>query len=230
MSFVYYTFFYDPLYKTLAFLLKILPLADIGLAVIILTITVRLILFPLSRKAVLTQMRMTELAPELEVIREKYKDKPEEQARKTLSLYQEKRVNPFSGIFVILIQIPIIFALYHIFLSLAKSDGINTLFLGFFDISGKSIILSVLAGLSTYFQFKVSSASSREPKGNSFGDNLTRSMQVQMKYFFPLVMFFVSYSTSAVIALYFVTTNLFSIAQEFYVRRGLPFKGQSPKA
>ena len=108
MSFVYHIFFYDPLYKTLAFLLKILPLADIGLAVIILTITVRLILFPLSRKAVLTQMRMTELAPELEVIREKYKDKPEEQARKTLSLYQEKKVNPFSGIFVILIQIPII--------------------------------------------------------------------------------------------------------------------------
>jgi len=230
MSFVYHIFFYDPLYKTLTFLLKILPLADIGLAVIILTIVVRLILFPLSRKAVLTQMRMSELAPELEVIKDKYKDKPEEQAKHTLALYQQKKVNPFSGIFVIIIQIPIIFALYHIFLNLAKSEGINTLFLGIFDISGKSIIISILAGISTYLQFKVSSGKNPIPKGNSFGDNLARSMQVQMKYFFPLVMFFISYSTSAVIALYFVTTNLFSIAQEKFVRGELPFKRQSPKA
>src|SRR4051812_38944032 len=116
MSFLYHTFFFDPLYNALILLFKLLPWADAGLVVIILTTLVRLILFPLSRKAVLTQVRMNEVAPELEKIKEKYKDKPEEQAKKTLELYREKKINPFSGILVILIQLPVIFALYRIFL------------------------------------------------------------------------------------------------------------------
>ncbi len=234
MSSLYHALFFDPLYNSLVLLLNILPFADTGLVVIILTVLVRLILFPLSKKAVLTQIRMSSLAPELEAIKEKYKDKPEEQARRTLALYQEKKVNPFSGIFVIIIQIPIIFALYHIFtgLSEVKPDllysfvkvpqEISTLFLGIFDISGKSAVLALLAGLSTYLQFKFSNQNHSKPKGDSFGDNLARSMQVQMKYFFPVIMFFVSYTTSAVIAIYFISTNLFSIGQEVFIRRRLP--------
>ena len=60
-----------------------------------------------------------------------------------------------------------------------------------------------------------------KPKGNSFGDNLARSMQTQMKYFFPVIVFFISYNISGVIALYWLTTNLFTIAQELFIRRKL---------
>jgi YidC/Oxa1 family membrane protein insertase len=231
MSYLYHTFFFDPLYNALIFLFQVVPWADAGVIIIILTILVRLILFPLSRKAVLTQVRMNEIAPELEAIKTKYKDKPEDQARQTLALYREKQINPFSGILMIIIQIPLIFALYQIFLHFPEvkaellysfvqmPETINTLFLGFMDMTGKSAIIAVLAAVSTFFQFKISMKNQVVPKGNSFGENLARSMQTQMKYVFPFIVFFISYSISAAIALYWLTTNLFSIAQEIFIRR-----------
>lgn len=231
MSFLYHTFFFDPLYNLLVFLFTLLPWADAGVIVVILTILVRLIMFPLSKKAVLTQVKMAEINPELLKIKEKYKDQTEEQARQTLALYKEKGVNPFSSILVIIIQIPLILALYQIFLHFPEVNAtllysfvtapahINTIFLGFLDITAKSRGLAFLAAVSTFFQFKISMQGQVPPKGNSFGENLTRSMQTQMKYFFPVIVFFISYSISGVIALYWLTTNLFSIGQEFFVRR-----------
>ena len=233
MSFLYHTIFFDPLYNALIFLFKVIPWADAGLAVILLTILVRLLIFPLSRKAVLTQVKMAEIAPELARIKDKYKDRAEEQAKQTLALYREKGVNPFSGILVVLIQIPIIFALYQIFLHFPEVNAgllysfvevpqhINIFFIGMFDITGKSIGLAFLASITTFVQFKVSAQGQIAPKGNSFGDNLTRSMQTQMKYFFPVIVFFISYSISGVIALYWLTTNLFTIVQEIFVRRNI---------
>lgn len=231
MSSLYHTFFFDPLYNSLIFLFQIFPWADAGIVVVLLTIIVRLILFPLSRKAVLTQVRMAEIAPELSTIKEKYKGNSEEQARRTLALYREKGVNPFSGIFVLIIQIPIILALYQIFIKLPAIDSsllysfvfapsiIDMAFLGVIDLGSKSVILALLAGVSTYLQFLVSTKGQKEPQGTSFGDNLTRSMQKQTKYVFPAIMFFISYQISGVVGLYFLTTNLFSIAQELVVRR-----------
>lgn len=233
MSFLYHTFFFDPLYNVLVILFETLPWVDAGIIVIFLTILVRLIMFPLSRKAIHTQVKMTEIAPEMAKIKEKYKDKAEEQARLTLALYREKGVNPFSGILVIIIQIPIIFALYQIFLHFPEVNSsllysfvtmpehINTIFLGILDITAKSIPLALLAAMSTFFQFKIASKGQTQPKGNSFTDNLTRSMQTQMKYFFPVIVFFISYSISGAIALYWLTTNLFSIGQELIIRKKL---------
>lgn len=233
MSSLYHTFFFDPLYNALLLLFKIIPWADAGIIIILLTVAVRLILFPLSRKAVVTQVKMAEIGPELEAIKEKYKNNAEEQARLTLALYREKGVNPFSGIFVILIQIPLIIALYQIFLhfSEVRTDllysfvsapaKVNTVFLGLVDLASKSAPIALLAALSSYFQLKIASQSQPAPKGDSFGDTLTRNMHLQMKYVFPVIVFFIAYRISGVIALYWLTTNLFSIAQELYVRKNL---------
>jgi len=233
MSFLYHTFFFDPLYNILILLFSLLPWADAGIIVILLTVLVRLIMFPLSRKAVLTQVKMAEIGPDLAQIKEKYKDQAEEQAKLTLALYRERGVNPFSGILVVIIQIPIIFALYQIFLHFPEvnsallysfvtaPDHIDTVFLGLLDITAKSVTIALLAAVSTFFQFRISMKGQTQPKGNSFGDNLTRSMQTQMKYFFPVIVFFISYKISGVIALYWFTTNLFSIAQELFVRKNI---------
>ena len=233
MSFFYNTFFFVPIYNLLITLFNVLPWADAGIVVIILTVLVRLIIFPLSKKAILTQVKMAEIGPALAEIKEKHKNKTEEQAKQTLALYREKGVNPFSGIFVIIIQIPIILALYQIFLHFPEvnavilysfvnaPDYINTNFLGLLDIAQKSMIIAFLAAVTTFFQFKISMKSQSKPKGNSFGDNLTRSMQMQMKYIFPIIVFFISYSISGAIALYWLTTNLFSIGQEIFIRKKL---------
>ena len=235
MSYLYHTFFFDPLYNLLVLLFDLLPWADAGVVVIVLTVLVRFILSPLSKKAVITQVKMAKIAPVLKEIKEKYKDNQEEMVKRTLAVYKDGKVNPFSGIFVIIIQIPILIAIYQIFLhagfptidseilySFIKIPSeINTTFLGIIDITAKSLPLALLAAVSIYFQIKISMKSQIASSGNSFGDNLARSMQKQMRYFFPIMVFFISYSISGVIALYWFTTNLFSIGQEIFVRRKL---------
>lgn len=232
---IYRNFIFEPLYNLLVLLFDLIPWADAGIIVILLTVIVRLLLFPLSRKAVRTQMKMQEIAPLTKEINEKYKNSPEEKARKTLELYRQHKLNPFSSIFVILLQLPILLALYQIFLHagfpqvdlsilysfIPAPDAIETTFLGSIDITSKSATLAFLAAVTTYFQFKVSLAKQKPSAGDSFGDNLARSMQVQMKYFFPIIVFFISYSISGVIALYWLTTNLFTIVQELVIRRKL---------
>jgi YidC/Oxa1 family membrane protein insertase len=235
MSTIYHSFIYQPLYNLLIGLFKVIPFADAGIIVILLTIIVRFILFPLSKKAIVTQVKMQELSPRLKAIQEKHGSDQEAQARETLALYKETGVNPFSGILVLFLQLPIIWALYRIFLlsGLPSVDlnllysfinaplHIDTVFLGLIDITKKSAVLALFAAGSSYFQLKVAAGNQPAPQGKGFSDNLARSMQTQMKYFFPIIVFFISYKISGVIALYWFTTNLFTIAQEIFVRRKL---------
>jgi YidC/Oxa1 family membrane protein insertase len=235
MSYLYHLIIFNPLYNALIAIFTFLPWADAGVAVVLITIFVRLILFPLSQKAVVAQVRMQQIAPALAAIKEKYKDNTEEQARQTLALYKDKGVNPFSGILVLFIQLPVIFALYRIFLYtgfpnvdtailysfIHIPDHINTVFLGM-DLTKKSALLALLAAVATFFQMRLATARlPAKTAGKSFGDDLARSMQTQMKYFLPLLVFFIAYKISGVIALYWLTTNLFTIGQEIVVRRRL---------
>ncbi|MDB5194236.1 MAG: 60 kDa inner rane insertion protein preprotein translocase subunit YidC [Parcubacteria group bacterium] len=235
MSTIYHSFIYTPLYNLLVLLFKIAPWADAGVIVVLLTLIVRFVLFPLSKKAIVTQVAMQEINPKLAEIKEKHKDSQEEQTKATLALYKEKGINPFSGILLLIVQLPIIWALYRIFLYgglptvnlgllysfVHAPSHINTVFLGLIDITKKSAFLAALAAITSFFQLKIATGRMAAPQGTGFSDNLARSMQTQMKYFFPLIVFFISYKISGVIALYWLTTNLFTIAQELYVRRNL---------
>ncbi len=232
MSFIYHTFFFDPLYNALIILFHLLPWADAGIIVILLTVLVRLVLYPLSKKAVVTQMKMSEIAPEIEEIKRKFKDKPDEQARQTLSLYRTKKINPFAGIAMIVIQIPLIFALYRIFLHFSEintallysfvptTTAINQVFLGLIDLGSKSVPLALLAAASTFFQLYLSPTNAKPAKKDqSVTESLTSNIQTQMKYVFPVMVFFISYTIPAVISLYWITTNSFTIAQEVVIKK-----------
>jgi YidC/Oxa1 family membrane protein insertase len=242
MSFLYHTVILNPLYNVLIALFAFIPGADAGFAIIILTLLVRSALYPLSRKAVVTQVRMQEIAPALAELKARYKDNPQEHAKETLALYREKGVNPFSGVLVLIIQLPIIFALYGIFLHAGfpnvdtailysfvhSPEHINTVFLGLINLTDKSVILALLAAASTFFQLRLATSYQKLPSKDgtkSLGDDLARSMQTQMKYFFPILVFFISYKISGVVALYWLTSNLFTIGQEIVVRKKLK---QSP--
>ena len=237
MSYLFNIFFYKPLYNGLIFLITILPWADIGIIVILFTCIVKLVLFPLSKKSVLNHIKMKEIQPELDAIKEKHKNNKQEQALKVMALYKEKKVNPFSGILLLFIQIPIIFALYFVFLKggLPKIDTnmlysfikipepVNISFLGLMDITQKSYIMAFFAALTQFFQVKFAIPSFKKTdnslKSNSFKDDLAKSMSIQMKYILPVIIFFISRGLPAVIALYWTTSNLFAIGQELYLRR-----------
>jgi len=235
ISNLFNTFFYEPLYNGLIGLMSLIPWADVGVAIIIFTFLVKLILFPLSQKAVRTQAKMKKLEPRINEIKQKYKDKAE-QAAKTMELYKEEKLNPFSGILTLFIQIPIIFALYFIFLRgglpeinteilysfIKVPTNINMSFLGLLDVTEKSFFLALLAGATQFFQARLASPKVGPKKENpTLGEDFARSMSLQMKYVFPFIVFIIAYNISAAIAIYWATSNLFMIGQELYVKRSI---------
>ncbi len=215
-----------------------MPGGDVGLAIIIFTFIVKLILFPLSAKSIDTQRKMRELEPELKNIQEKFKDNKEEQAKATMALYKEKKMNPFSGFFSVLLQIPIIIALYRVFLSggLPMVDAsqlysfvkvpamVSMSFLGILDVAKKSVVLALLAGVSQYFQAKYvlpksTPKKSVDGKPLAFKDEFMRGMNLQMQYVLPGFIFIVAWSVSGAVALYWISNNTFAILQELYMRK-----------
>ncbi len=230
----FFTVFYQPIYNTLVFLIDTVPGGNVGVAIILLTIGVRTVLLPFSHKSVVSQAKMRAIAPHVEKLKEKYKDNKQEQARKTMELYKEHGINPFSGCLLVLIQLPIIFALYFVFFKglpnlnteilysfVSAPTTMNMMFLGIM-LSKKSIILALLAAITQYYQIKLSippMAPAEKGAKPSFKDDFARSFNLQIRYILPVVVFGISYSISAAIALYWATSNLFSIGHELYVKR-----------
>ena len=229
------TVLYKPFVNALAFLVSVIPGGNVGVAVIILTVLVKLILFPFSKRSLESQAKMNLLTPELNQIKKNGGSK-EEQARQTFDLYKKHRTNPFSGCLLALVQIPIILALYYVFIKGLNFDSgilysfvhipekVNTIFLGI-DIHQKSFVLAALAGISQYFQvhFMPKPAVSATP--DSFQGSFAKSMNMQMKYIFPFFIFFILYtdllgvSLSGAVALYWITSNIFSVGQQIYINK-----------
>lgn len=244
MSFLYHTIIYKPLYNGLIFLMDVIPWIDAGVAIVIFTIIVKLVLFPLSKKAVTTQIKMKKLEPELAELKEKYKNDKQVYAQKTMELYKTQGVNPFASILLIFIQLPIIFALYRVFLAgfsnidanmlysfVTVPSHISTMFLGLVDISSKSLILAVLAGVSSFLQIRYSvpkmdkkAVKENMTKEEKFRHDLSRSMNMQMRFMLPALAFIVSWTISGAIAVYWITSNIFTIAQELVIRKSVAKK------
>jgi YidC/Oxa1 family membrane protein insertase len=236
ISYLWNLILYHPLINALAFLVSIIPGGDVGVAVIVLTILVKLVLFPLSQKSIESQAEMNILAPELNKIKESGASK-EEQARLTFELYKKHNTNPFSGCLLLLIQIPVIFALYYVFYKginfqagvlysfVHAPTHINMIFLGIIDISKKSLFLAVLAGVSQYLQARFMPQPAATVGGApSLQDSFAKSMNMQMKYIFPFIIALIAYRISGAVALYWIISNLFMVAQQVYVRREKTFK------
>ncbi|MBI3305563.1 membrane protein insertase YidC [Candidatus Nomurabacteria bacterium] len=225
------TILYKPLINALAFLVSVVPGSDIGIAVILLTILVKLLLFPFSQKAIKNQAAMAILAPEIEKIKKGGGSK-EEQARLTFELYKKHKTNPFSGCLLVLIQIPIIFALYYVFFKginfqsdllysfVHIPEEINMNFLGVVDLGSKSLILAILAGASQYLQAHFMPKPKITAGGaGSFAESFAKSMHMQMKYIFPFLVAWIAYSISGAVALYWIVSNIFAVLQQIYVNK-----------
>ena len=225
--------FYNPIYNLLVALMAAIPGGDVGIAVIILTLFVRLVLLPFSLSAARTQRAMRLLEPKLAELREKHKDNKEEQAVKTLELYRTERVNPFASILTVFIQIPVLLALFWVFyyepfatLDTVRlyaftptPDVVQGSLFGLIPMAEKSIVLALLAGVTQYLQAMFALSRAPHPTGTGMQADFNRVMTLQMRYVFPILIAVIAYTTSAAIALYFVTTNIAGALQEWYVRK-----------
>jgi len=237
MKTIFVELLYKPLYNSLVWLIDVLPHADIGFAVIILTIFVKIILLPLSKQAIKTQLLMKDLEVPLKEIREKHKDNPQEMAQQTLALYREKGVNPFASIFLIFIQIPVIIALYFVFARaglpsinpellysfVAFPDTIQTTFLGFIDlVANKSYIIAFLVLITQSIQIRLSLPKQGSLEGQTeFAQEFMKGLHFQMKYILPVITAVASFGLISVVGLYWIVGNIFSIFQELYFRKTL---------
>lgn len=227
--------FYQPLYNALLIVIAFIPGGNVGLAIIALTLFVKILLFPLTQKSINSQLAMKAIEPELDEIKKRVTDKVQ-QNKEIYALYKTKKINPFSGCLLILIQIPIIIALYLVFMrgigavpvapySFVQVPELwNMNFLGI-DLAAKSIILALLAGASQFFQGWLARGRQAKPSGEGMAGQLAKTMQIQMLYVLPIVIAFVAYSVSAAVALYWITSNIVTIVQELYTIRRMRAHG-----
>ncbi|MFZ2522017.1 MAG: YidC/Oxa1 family membrane protein insertase [Minisyncoccia bacterium] len=233
MVYIFNLLIATPFYNGLVFLIGLLPYLDAGIIIIIFTIIVKIILLPLSIKASKSQIEMKSTEKDLQVLKEKYKENKNELNVKTMEYYKEKGINPFAGILIIIIQLPILIGLYRVFLKsglpeinqsllysfVTAPTLVDMMFLGSINIAEKSLFLAIISGLTTYFQVVYATQTNLPASEGSTQNELARAMSMQMKYFFPLLMAFISYTISSAIALYIITSNIFAIFQEIYIRK-----------
>lgn len=199
---------------------------DVGLAVIILTIIIRLILLPLSKKMVITQYKMRAIAPKLAAIKAQGLDKQAE-AKATMDLYKQENMNPFSGCLLLLIQLPILFGIYavlqngitqptHLYQFL-NTEGLSNMLFGVLDITKPFLPFAILAGITQAIQAFLAPVQPTTDGG--IQGQLAKSMAIQTRYVLPIIIIVIATNLAAAVALYWVVANIFSIFQELYFRK-----------
>lgn len=233
--------FFNPLYNALFFISAHLPAFDLGLAIIVLTIIVKFILLPFYHQSLVTQIKIKKIEPEVNKIKSESKGDKTEETKKLLTLYKENKINPFIGFVVVLVQLPIILALFYVFKDslIVNQDLIypflkiptqtNHIFLNILDITHRSYLAAAITGITQFIQIKLSLPSLPQTTNNerSMKDDLVKSMHFQMKYFMPIVITVVAAGLPAALSLYWITSNLFAIGYELLVRRRLVAESRS---
>jgi YidC/Oxa1 family membrane protein insertase len=236
IGYIFNLILYQPLYNALVFFVGVIPSHDVGIAVILLTVIVRIILFPLSRRAVDSQLAMKKIAPEIEALKKKYKKNSPELGQATFALYKERGVHPLAGIGLMLVQIPILLALYWVFArgGLPTIDAralyafvhtpaaVNMHFLGVVDMGAKhNIVLAVLVALSqiVYTRLSMGKTTNDSPIEASLSSDMAKSFDFQARYMMPLMFGGIAYFVAAAAPLYWLTANIAMIAQEYFSGR-----------
>lgn len=223
---IFDAFLYRPLFNLLIIIYNYLPLHDFGLTIIVLTIIIRFVIYPISVKAVSSQKVLQELQPKIQEIQKKYKDDKEKQAKETLELYKKEKINPFSGLFLVIVQLPILIALYRVFWQGLKPEElqklysfvanpihINAMFLGLLDLSKPNIVFAIVAGLVQFFQTKM--LLPKSPKNQPKESTVAAMTQKQMVYLFPFVTVIILFNLPSAMGLYWIISGVFSIVQQY---------------
>ncbi len=233
MSYLFNEFLYRPLLNLL-FLIYNNTIADIGISVILLTIVIRLILLPIFYKSAKDQTILQKITPRIKELQKIHKDNKEKQVEEIMKVYKEHKVNPFSGFILLLIQLPILIALYRVFLNgfsnnvlsqlysfVLPPHNIHTMFLGIIDLTSKNIWIVVIAGVFQYLQSKLMmnmsklATNSAQSKEADIAQKISRNMMIMG----PVLTVLILYPLPSVVALYWLTTSAFSVIQQIVINK-----------
>jgi YidC/Oxa1 family membrane protein insertase len=228
------TLLIQPIYNAFVFLVGLMPQGDAGLAIIATVLIMRVVLYPVFTASIRTQMGMAAMQPELDAAAVRYKDDAEALGRERLALLKKHRVNPLSGVLALVVQLALIISLYyalfregfpHIDTGLLYSFVhapmmVSTGFFGLLNLlTPHHLILAVLVGATQYAAIALTL--NRTPSPAAGGDKaaMMAMQQQMMRYFMPALMAVFSYFFAGAVGLYFLVGNIFSIAQEWLIRR-----------
>jgi len=223
-------FLYQPLFNALIFIYNLLPGHDLGIAVIILTLLIKVLTLPLNVRAFKIQQAMAKIQPQIKEVQDKHKGKPEEQAKAVSEIFKREKVSPFSSLVPILIQLPILLALYQLFWRglwlennylysfIAKPEFLSPISLGILDLSKPSLLIALLAGLAQLFQ-SLTMPSSVNKSGDDVKDKMMRAMQKQTMFIFPLLTIFILVKLPSVLGLYWLVTSAFTVLQQYILMK-----------
>ena len=227
---IYNEILYRPLFNAMVYLQGLIPGGDLGLTIVILTVLIRLIFMPLSLKTIRSHKLLKELAPKIEEVKAKFKNDTASQSAAVLKLYKENKVNPLAGCLPLLIQIPILIALYQVFIKGINQESLRLLygfidapeiidqnFLGLLTVTKANRALTLIAGGLQFLQSKQGMALQAGPNSGS-GKELA-ALSKQMLYFFPIMIIIIGWNLPAGLILYWVTTTAFSMFEQSYIKR-----------
>lgn len=245
-SFIYIEFLFRPLFNLLVGITQALPTHNVGWAIILVTIVVRLILLPPSlhqaKQMRKNQDKMSKLQGELKKIKEQHKNDKAKQAEATMELYRRSGVNPASGCLPLLIQLPILIALYRVFfvglgsetfhylyLFVPEPTSINQVFFGI-PLGEPSLVLGVIAGMAQFvlMKFFTPSPQAQNPSADDEAAQMINSMQKNMAYFFPAMTVFIALQLPAALPLYWTASTLLAIVQQYIIKRVLNLSTNPP--
>lgn len=224
--------FYQPVLNLLVVLYNFLAFHDLGIAIILLTLIIKLVFWPLGRSAIKAQKALQDLQPKMEELKKKYADDRVELSRATMALYQENHINPFSSCLPLLIQLPFLFAVYRVLEDAALNKlglvysfisapaQINTIAFGFLNVSKPNLVLAVLAGLAQFWQAKMMVTAQPPVKTpGSQDESMAAIMNKQMLYFMPALTVFIGWSLPGGLTLYWFVLTLATAIQQLIVFR-----------
>ena len=230
MSALFHLILTQPLANLLVLLYQYVTFHDLGMAIVALTILIRLILYPIFYKGLKSQALLQKIQPEVQSTQQKHKGNREAQAAAMMEIYKKNNINPFSSFFYLLIQLPILIAVVQLFRAgfsettlsqlypfVSAPTEIHTTFLGLLDLTKPSIIIVVLTALAQYIQSKLAL-----PKGKS-GETApkTAAMSKYMVYMGPVLTLIIFPKFPSALTLYWLVTSIFSIFQQIFINKKL---------
>src|SRR3989338_8090919 len=229
---IYNEILYRPLFNAMVYLQCVIPGGDLVLTIIILTVLIRALFSPLSLKTIKSQQSMKELSPKIEDVKAKFKNDKAAQSAAIMKLYKDNNVNPLAGCLPLLIQLPILIALYQVFIkgitpeSLALLYGfvstpevIHHNFLGLFDVTTRSRLLTLIAGGFQFIQSRQSMVLQAGGGDSPAGGKEMAALSKQMLYFFPVMIIIIGWNLPAGLILYWIATTVFSVFEQSYIKR-----------
>ncbi|MFA6410285.1 MAG: YidC/Oxa1 family membrane protein insertase [Candidatus Buchananbacteria bacterium] len=233
MTYLFNTVLFQPLLNLLVFFYNVIPGHDVGIAIILLTLVIKLILYPFSLQSIRSQKALQNLQPKIDAVKKQYKDDKEKQAKEMMALYKSEKVNPLSSCLPLLIQLPFLIAVYQVFRTGLDSSSLNLLYpfvqnpghlnsisLGLIDLSKPNVALAFLTGLAQFWQTKMLIVK-RPPKKmpGAKDEDMMAIMNQQMLYFMPVLTVIISVGLPSGLVLYWFLMTVLTAAQQLWMFR-----------